>query len=268
MMVLRIALGIEYEGSGYHGWQYQTHDVLTIQQNLEQALSQVACHPVRVVCAGRTDAGVHGVEQVVHFDTEVVRPMKAWVMGTNSHLPAAIRVRWSCEVPPEFHARFSAVGRCYRYFIYNHATPSAIWHRHAYWYRRPLNAELMHQAALYLLGEHDFSAFRAAGCQAKHARRCISSIQVSAQSPWVVLDVQANGFLLHMVRNIVGSLLVVGVEDQPPAWLQQVLLSLDRRQAGVTAPPQGLYFMAAQYPSHFQLPTLAHTSALFSPLLS
>ena len=260
---MRIVLGIEYEGSQYHGWQIQAHDPLTIQADLEKALAQITCHPVRVACAGRTDAGVHAFQQVVHFDTSVIRPGRAWTAGTNTHLPKSIRVRWSCELDDTFHARFSATARRYRYFIYNHASPTAVWHRHACWYRRPLDVAAMQVAAQYLLGEHDFSAFRGSGCQAKHPRRSIYDIAVSGRGPWIILDIQANGFLLHMVRNIVGSLLVVGCGDQPTNWLYQVLKSCDRKQAGITAPPQGLYFVEPTYPAHFQIPAVQSFAELF-----
>lgn len=250
----RIVLGIEYNGSSYHGWQIQSHDPLTVQAELEKALSQITCHPVRVACAGRTDAGVHAIQQVIHFDTSVIRPERAWTAGTNTHLPKSIRVRWSRELDETFHARFSATARRYRYFIYNHSSPTAVWHCHAYWYRRRLDVAAMHVAAQHLLGDHDFSAFRGSGCQAKHPRRFISEIAVSGQGSWVILDVQANGFLLHMVRNIVGSLLVVGSGDQSTDWLRHVLDSCDRKQAGITAPPQGLYFMDVTYPEYFQIP--------------
>lgn len=249
----RIALGIEYDGTKFYGWQAQ-EKVPSIQTHLEAALAKVADHPIEVMCAGRTDKGVHALEQVVHFDTQVQRDRKAWLMGTNTHLPAAIRVLWVADVDNEFHARFSATHRQYRYLIYNNPVRSALLRAHATWHYRPLDAQKMHEAAQCLVGEHDFNAYRAAECQAKHAIREITDIRVEAQGSVIILEVSANGFLHHMVRNIVGVLLEIGEGEREIGWAQEVLDSKDRKQAGITASPQGLYLAKITYPDHYNLP--------------
>lgn len=248
---MRIALGIEYDGSNYHGWQKQ-EQVPSIQAAVENALSKVANHPVTVACAGRTDAGVHALEQVIHFDTDAKRELIAWVFGTNTYLPPDIRVQWAKEVPADFHARFSAIARQYRYVIYNHKTPSAIWRNYALWHQFPIDIDLMQTAANYLLGEHDFSAFRGSGCQSRSACRNVQFIEVSRDGEMIHIEVKANAFLLHMVRNIVGMLLEVGSGRRPPIWAQEVLLSRDRKQNADTAPAQGLFLVTAIYPHQFQ----------------
>ena len=251
--VQRIALAVRYDGSAYHGWQAQD-GLATIQQAVEKAASVVANHPVSVVCAGRTDAGVHATGQVVHFDTHSDRDLRAWVFGVNSHLPPDIRVLWASIVPMTFHARFSAVQRTYRYVLYNYDTRPGILRHFVGWYYRPLDAGRMQQAANYLLGEHDFSALRAAGCQAKHPIRHIRSIEVRRQRQLIVIEVTANAFLLHMVRNMVGTLVRVGTGEAPPEWVADVLASRDRSQAGVTIAPNGLYLVHVQYQAGFSLP--------------
>lgn len=251
---MRIALGIEYDGAGFRGWQSQEPGVRTVQGCLEAALSQIAAHAVGVICAGRTDAGVHGLGQVVHFDTSARRAGTAWILGSNALLPADVSVRWMCEVPGHFHARFSAVARRYRYVILNRRQRSALAHGRATPYHRPLDAERMHAAGQALLGEHDFSAYRAAGCQATHPRRALYALAVERRGDYVVLEVEANAFLHHMVRNIAGVLLAIGAGERPADWAGQVLAGRDRRAGGVTAPPDGLYFLHVQYPQGFVLP--------------
>lgn len=253
----RVALGVQYDGAGFQGWQMQRPGVRTVQSVLEPALAQVANHPVRLVCAGRTDSGVHGVAQVAHFDTVAVRPDRAWVLGGNAHLPPDLSVNWACAAPDDFHARFSALARRYRYLILNQSQRSALWRQRATGYYRPLDADRMRCAGQLLLGEHDFSAFRAAQCQAHHPIRTILELTVQRYDNLIVLEVEANAFLHHMVRNIVGVLLAIGVGDRPVAWAQEVLERRDRTQAGVTAPADGLYLLAVRYPERFNLPTIA-----------
>ncbi len=251
---MRIALGIEYEGTSWGGWQYQGHDSNTIQHALETALARVADHPVSVVAAGRTDAGVHASGMVVHFDTHVMRSTRSWVQGTNRYLPDSVSVQWATPIQDDFHARFRALARRYRYLIYNHAFRPAILHQKVTWHYHPLSVEPMQSALEYLAGEHDFSSLRAAGCQARNPVRFVQHITLTARPPWIVLDIQANGFLHHMVRNIVGVLLPVGEGKQQPTWVRDVLEAKDRTMAGVTAPPHGLYFVDVLYPDCFVLP--------------
>lgn len=243
---MRIALGLEYDGTEFRGWQIQ-HEGRTIQRCLEAALRVVADHPVRAICAGRTDAGVHALGQVAHFDTVAGRTSRSWTLGLNSNLPTDISVRWARAVPGEFHARFSACARSYRYWILNSACRPALLRHRVWWVHRPLDARLMQDAAQALLGEHDFSAFRAAGCQSHTARRHVHSIAVRREKHLLCLEITANAFLHHMVRNIVGTLAVVGRGEAPPGWVSEVLASGDRRAAGMTAPPDGLYLTAVDY---------------------
>ena len=221
---------------------------------LEQAISTVADHPVRVHCAGRTDAGVHGLGQVIHFDTAALRPMRSWILGTNVNLPAQINVTWAQQVPESFHARFSARSRRYRYLILNRMTRSAIWRDRAVWVHRPLDAERMQQASRHLIGTHDFSSYRALGCQAKSPVRTITSLQIEREKDRITIDVEADGFLHHMVRNIAGVLIAIGEGDRPVDWSREVLEYRDRTLGGVTAPPQGLYLVGVGYPEEFDLP--------------
>ena len=250
---MRLALGIEYDGTGFFGWQRLTHGP-SIQAQVEAALSFVANHEIAVTCAGRTDAGVHARCQVVHFDSDAARGERAWTLGANTKLPVGVSVLWAKPMPDDFHARFSARARRYRYTILNRAIRPALDARHVAWERRSLDAEAMHAAAQALLGEHDFSAFRAISCQAAHARRCMLDIAVSREGERVHVDVEANAFLHHMVRNIVGTLLEVGVGERPIEWTAQVLASCDRAQAGATAPAQGLTFIGPRYPAQWALP--------------
>lgn len=251
----RIALSVCYDGSRYHGWQHQ-EEVSTVQQTLEHALSRVANQPITIVCAGRTDAGVHATAQVVHFDTEAERTERSWVFGANSNLPADISVLWAKVTTSDFHARFSATARTYRYLICNQLVRPGVFHKAVGWHYKKLDVGKMHQAAQYLLGEHDFSAFRGSGCQAKHAVRIMHDISVKRQGSLVIVEVKANAFLLHMVRNIVGSLIEVGESEKLPEWIIDVLASRDRRRASVTSASNGLYLVDIDYPMQFQLPKL------------
>ena len=251
----RIACRIEYNGARYNGWQSQPHlNVLTVQQELESALSSVADHPLRVHCAGRTDTGVHGHCQIVHFDAPAARAPKAWVLGANASMAKDVRVHWATVVPESFHARFCAVARRYRYVIANTLVRPAVLIGQVSWYRYPLDAAIMDKAAQSLLGEQDFSAFRAAACQSNSPMRNVHSVAVRRIGDLVVVDIQANAFLHHMVRNIVGSLLAVGSGRKPEAWIGQLLAARDRTQAADTAAPHGLYLADVLYPDEFSLP--------------
>lgn len=243
---MRIAVGIEYDGSGLFGWQTQK-DGPSVQDALEHALSVVADEPVRVTGAGRTDSGVHATGQVAHFDTKSARAPRAWVLGGNTGLPPGICLRWAREAPTDFHARFSARSRSYSYLVLNRETRSALWRRRAWWVHRPLDAASMHRAAQALVGEHDFSAFRAAECQSKTATRRIERLAVTRRGEFLRLDVTANAFLHHMVRNIVGTLAAVGRGDRPEDWVAEVLRGRDRCLGGVTAPAEGLYLVHVDY---------------------
>ncbi len=251
---MRIALGVEYNGTAYHGWQAQKHGVPSVQHTLEQAVSRVAAHPLRVVCAGRTDRGVHGFGQVVHFDSASPRTEHNWVMGSNVNLPDDISVTWAKPVPDDFHARFSATGRHYRYVMLNRRYRSALWANRATWIHTPLDADAMHRAGQVLVGEHDFSSYRALGCQAKSPIRTLESLRVVRHGDVIELAVSANAFLHHMVRNIAGVLIAVGRGDQPESYAREVLDFKDRTLGGVTAPPDGLYFAGVRYPDRFDIP--------------
>lgn len=258
-MTTRIALGIEYNGAAFYGWQRQLSPVLpTIQATLERALAQVAAHEVALSCAGRTDAGVHAAGQVVHFDANIDRGAKAWIMGTNTHLPPEIRVQWAAPVASDFHARHSARSRRYRYVLYDEPVKPTVLVGQLTHVRSPLDIAAMHAAAQLLVGEHDFSAFRAAGCQANGAVREIRFITVTRQRRFIVVEVEANAFLQHMVRNIVGTLLVVGHGKAPLDWVGDVLASRDRKQAGDTARPDGLYLVGVQYEADAGIPRMPY----------
>jgi tRNA pseudouridine38-40 synthase len=253
---MRIALGIEYDGTDFLGWQRLSHGA-TVQGAVEAALSSVADEPVQVTCAGRTDAGVHARCQVVHFDTTAQRSERGWRMGTNSLLPDSIAVRWAKPVSDDFHARFGARARCYRYTMLNRHVRPALDARYVCWERVPLDVEAMHEAAQVLVGEHDFSAFRTAACQARSPMRCVHEIRVARQGERVTVTLRANAFLHHMVRNIVGSLRVIGRGEQPPGWLADVLAGRDRNKAGPTSAAQGLLFVGPLYPAQDGLPAEA-----------
>lgn len=251
----RISCCIEYDGRRYSGWQIQAlSNVLTIQAELERALGEVAAAPVRVHCAGRTDTGVHASGQIIHFDAPAARSIKAWVLGTNTHLPEDIRVLWAAPVPEDFHARFSALSRRYRYIIANTAVSPALLCGQVTWQRRQLDAVRMHEEAQSLLGEHDFTSFRAASCQSTTPMRNIHSIEVSRHGKLVVIDIKANAFLHHMVRNIAGSLMAVGSGRRDKTWIERLLQARDRNQAADTAAPHGLYLVEVDYPPRYDLP--------------
>ena len=258
---MRLVLGLEYDGASFHGWQRQ-QEVIGVQQRVEEALSRIANTSINVVCAGRTDAGVHATAQVVHFDTDCVRPERAWTLGTNTYLPDSISVKWVKPVDDTFHARFSATARRYRYIIYNNTLRSAILAKGITHIHADLDHQLMHEAAQALVGKHDFSSFRAVECQAKTATRTLSYIQVSRFADYIVIDVQANAFLHHMVRNITGSLVAIGSGEKPVAWLKDILNAKDRTLAAATARPNGLYLVNVIYPSAFCLPK-HHLGPLF-----
>jgi len=244
--VARIALGIEYDGRAFHGWQRQA-GLPTLQAALEDALGRIADHPVATTCSGRTDAGVHASNQVVHFDSDARRPLAAWVRGVNSHLPPAMAVRWAREVEENFHARYSAYRRRYRYLVLNRAQRPGLWSGRLGWFHRPLALAPMQQAARCLLGEHDFSAFRAAECQARTPVKWLTRAEVRQEGELFIFDFEANAFLQHMVRNLVGSLVFIGKGAWAPDYLQSVLESRDRRRAAMTFAPDGLYFQGPRY---------------------
>lgn len=250
---LKIALGIEYNGSRYFGWQRQL-EVTSVQSCLEAALSKVANAPIGVFCAGRTDAGVHATGQVVHFVTTAVRKDAAWTMGVNSHLPSDIAVRWVKTVDDDFHARFSATARRYRYIIFNHRYRPAVLAQGVTHCHLPLDAEKMEQAAQCLLGENDFTSFRAVQCQSRTPWRNVKHVKVTRHGAYIVVDIKANAFVHHMVRNIVGSLIEIGCGNQDVTWMAELLALKDRARAAATAKAEGLYLVSVDYPEHFGLP--------------
>ncbi len=261
--VQKIVLGIEYDGSNYYGWQRQ-QEVASIQAKLEKALSKVANESINIFCAGRTDAGVHATGQVVHFETHAVRQQQAWILGVNANLPSDIAVCWAKKIDNDFHARFSATARRYRYIIYNNKYRSAILNRGVTHYYHPLDHERMHRAAQFLLGENDFTSFRAIQCQSKTPWRNVSHISVTRQGKYVIVDIKANAFVHHMVRNIVGSLLEVGNGNRPEQWIAELLTVKDRTLAAATAKAEGLYLVSVDYPEKYQLPKVI-SGPLFLP---
>ncbi len=255
----RVVCVCEYDGANYHGWQAQKSGLPTIQQALNRAISKVADQEVELVCAGRTDAFVHGTCQVVHFDTVSVRNLRSWVLGVNTHLPGDIAVHWFGNISPEFSARFSATARTYRYFIYNGPVKPAAHDKRLTWCHKPLDERQMHSAAQVLLGEQDFSSFRAVECQSNTPFRNVHYIRVKRHGLIVEIEIKANAFLHHMVRNIAGVLMSVGSGDKPASWVAEVLAAKDRKQGGVTAKPYGLYLVDVEYPEEFGVPKLPIT---------
>ncbi len=248
---VRIALTLAYEGTDFHGWQTQP-DGRGIQDAVELALAAVAGHPVATVCAGRTDTGVHALAQVVHFDTDAVRPLSAWVRGTNAHLPSGVAARSAMVVDQRFHARYGALRRHYRYLILRSSTRHPLWHNRAAWVYHALDPDAMRMAAASLVGEHDFSAFRSSQCQARSPVRRLEALSVTERADLLLIDVRANAFLHHMVRNLVGALVWVGMGRRPPDWVAEVLASRERRLAAPTMGAQGLYLTGVEYESPWQ----------------
>jgi len=250
----RIALGLEYDGSRYRGWQSQAN-ALSVQDEVQKALGSVADHPLVITSAGRTDAGVHAAMQVVHFDAAVDRGERAWVLGANTLMERDISALWARKVPDDFNARHSALARSYRYVILNRQSRPALERERACWERQALNADRMHTAAQALVGEHDFTSLRSAECQSTTPWRYLETISVERRGEHVVLDVTANAFLHHMVRNIAGVLIAIGVGDRPIEWCRDVLEAHDRRVGGITAPAQGLTLVGVRYPFELSLPS-------------
>ena len=250
---MRIALGIEYAGQGYYGWQRQDISP-TVQEVLESALSEIADEKINVVCAGRTDTGVHALQQVVHFETTSQRETKAWQLGTNTRLPKDVAVTWALNVDDEFHARFSAEKRTYQYLILNRRARPAVYNGLVTWEYQPLDFERMKQASLCLLGENDFTSFRASACQAKSPIRTIHQLDIQQLGDWYVITICANAFLHHMVRNIAGVLMAVAKGKKEINWVKEVLEARDRTAGGVTAPPHGLYLTDIKYPDKYIIP--------------
>ena len=244
---MKIALGVEYLGTDFHGWQIQKSDLRTVQGVVEPALSKIANHPVRVFCSGRTDAGVHAQEQVIHFETQTTRTEGAWLFGGNANLPSDVNFKWAKEVNDDFHARFNAHARSYEYKIHHHPVRSSLKTGYYLWEPRSLNIDEMRKAAAFLVGEHDFSCFRGSMCQAKSPIKTIEYLQIDEIGDDLIIKVKANAFLHHMVRNLVGTLLKVGRGEESIEWMLSVLDSKDRKEAGPTAEPQGLYFVKAHY---------------------
>jgi len=256
--VTRIVLGVQYSGTGWNGYQKQP-DRNTVQDRLEIALEKFACTPLSTTCAGRTDTGVHAIEQVIHFDTALDRSPQSWVRGVNAFLPESIVVRWATSVEPDeggqdFHARFSARSRTYHYVLYNHPHPSALLAKRAGWVFRPLDVERMREGARHLIGTHDFSAFRASGCQAKTPVKDMHEVSIAQYGDILVFTLRASAFLHHMVRNIVGSLVYIGTGRQEPDWMLEVLESRSRDVAAPTFMPDGLYFARIEYDPKWKLP--------------
>lgn len=259
---MKIAIGIEYDGSRFHGWQSQPSGD-TIQDHLERALASIAGERVRLAAAGRTDAGVHALAQVAHFETAAVRPESAWVRGVNALLAQAVAVQWAAPVADDFHARYSALSRTYRYVLYNHPVRPALHHGRVGWFHLPLDAEAMRAALTHLAGEHDFSAFRSSECQAKSPVRTLRRWAIERRGALLSFEFTANGFLHHMVRNIVGCLVYVGKGKYPPGWLAEVLAGRDRCRAAPTFSPDGLYFAAVEYAPGWKLPAFESSRIVF-----
>lgn len=259
---MRIALGIEYNGHGFYGWQAQ-QELPSIQAALETAISKVANEKIHLFCAGRTDANVHATGQVVHFDTHAKRHVDAWIWGSNSHLPPSIVVRWARAVDYRFHARFTATARRYRYIIYNHPIRPALLCNRVTWHYFPLDIERMKMAGNYLYGEQDFSSFRSSQCNSKTPMRNVTEFSVSRKGDFVILEIEANAFLHHMVRNIAGSLMKIGMGHREPEWLQEVLLAKSRKAAAETAAAEGLYLVRVTYPEPYIFPEASQGNFAF-----
>jgi tRNA pseudouridine38-40 synthase len=259
---MKIAIGIEYDGSRFHGWQAQPSGD-TVQDHLERALASIAGEPVRLAAAGRTDAGVHALAQVAHFETGAVRPESAWVRGVNTLLMQAVAVQWAAPVADDFHARYSAVSRTYRYLLYNHPVRPALHHGRVGWFHLPLDTDVMRAALVHLAGEHDFSAFRSSECQAKSPVRTLRNCVIERRGAHLSFEFTANGFLHHMVRNIVGCLVYVGKGKYPPDWLAEVLAGRDRRHAAPTFSPEGLYLSDVKYAPGWKLPAFEPSKVAF-----
>lgn len=250
----RVALVVAYSGHAYHGWQYQNETIPTVQRDLQKAISTVADEPVTLHCAGRTDTGVHATKQVVHLDSTNDRPPKAWVMGTNAHLGEDISVEWAGEVAGDFDARRTALARRYFYVAHNHKIRSALMPGYITQEYRQLDAEKMHAAAQNLIGEQDFSSVRAANCQSNSPMRNVYQASVRRTGDLVIIDIEANAFLHHMVRNIAGALLDIGAGEKPVSWMRELLDKKDRTQASPTAAPNGLYLVDVKYPAECPIP--------------
>ena len=253
---MKIAIGIEYDGSHFHGWQSQPSGA-TVQDHLERALATIAGEPISLAAAGRTDAGVHALAQVAHFETRIERPQMAWVRGVNALLPPSVAVQWAMPVADAFHARYSALSRSYRYLLYNHPVRPALHHSRIGWFPLPLDAAAMRTAAAELAGEHDFSAFRSSECQAKSPVRSLRAWAIEQRGAHFSFEFTANGFLHHMVHNVVGCLVYVGKGKHAPGWVAEVLASRDRRLAAPTFPPDGLYLAAVEYAPEWNLPAFS-----------
>ncbi|MCY0966595.1 tRNA pseudouridine(38-40) synthase TruA [Parathalassolituus penaei] len=268
--IQRYAAIVEYNGRCFHGWQKQKHhnNELSVQAALEAAISLVANHPVDVACAGRTDAGVHATRQVIHFDSHARRSNYGWIMGINTNSPPEVSIQWLEPVSADFHARFKAKARCYRYFINNAPYRQALQHDQMTWWKYPLDADRMHEAAQALLGTHDFSAFRAKDCQAKTPIKTMHRIGVKRWGNLIMLELEASAFLYHMVRNIVGVLLPIGEGHKPVEWMADVLASQSRVAAGITAPGDGLHFVGVRYPEEFAIPSDPWGPMMIEPLLA
>jgi len=250
---MRFAIGVSYCGAGLEGWQSQPSGN-TVQDHLERAISEIGGQRIAVTAAGRTDAGVHASAQVAHFDTSADRPESAWVRGVNALLPDAIAVQWAAPVAEDFHARYSAVSRTYRYVLYSHAVRPALLVGRAGWFHLPLDLEKMREAATCLVGEHDFSSFRSAECQSKTPVRVMEGVTLRASGAYLLFDFTANAFLHHMVRNIVGCLVYVGKGKHPPSWMSELVAARDRRRAAPTFAPDGLYLLRVRYEARWNLP--------------
>jgi tRNA pseudouridine38-40 synthase len=263
----RVALCLSYNGSQYYGWQSQKNDLPTVQSHVERAASLVANEKISVVCAGRTDKSVHSSYQVVHFETSAIRDARSWIFGCNTNLPKDISVSWAGTVSDAFHARFSATSRRYNYVIYNHPIRPANFATELTWYHHRLNADEMHEAAQCLVGEHDFTSFRAVGCQAKSPIRRLEFVNVTRYGNIILLDIKGNAFLHHMVRNIAGVLMTIGAAKQKVNWCSDVLAAKDRTKGSVTASPNGLFLTQVDYPEKFKIPISAGAPSLIQSMI-